>query len=86
MKVILHNLDVQYNGILSVKCDKVIHADGKYAPCQGCFGCWTKHPAAPLTKGNFLAKNIRALWFRHLYSLFLLTYFSPSFQSLRVEF
>ena len=22
-----------------------IAADGKYAACQGCFGCWTKHPA-----------------------------------------
>lgn len=45
MKVILHDLDIQYHEILSGKCDEVIHADGKYAPCQGCFGCWTKHPA-----------------------------------------
>lgn len=45
MKVILHDLDIKYHEMLSGKCDNIIHADGKYAPCQGCFGCWTKHPA-----------------------------------------
>lgn len=45
MKVILHDLDIRYHEILCGKYDAVIHADGKYAPCQGCFGCWTKHPA-----------------------------------------
>lgn len=45
MKVILHDLDIQYHEILSGKSDAIIYADGKYAPCQGCFGCWTKHPA-----------------------------------------
>ena len=45
MKVIVHDLATEYNEILQRKCDVVIHADGKYAPCQGCFGCWTKHPA-----------------------------------------
>lgn len=45
MKVIIHDLGVDYNELLQKKCDVVIHADGKYAPCQGCFGCWTKHPA-----------------------------------------
>ena len=45
MKVILHDLGPEYDEILKTKCDKVINADGKYAPCQGCFGCWTKHPA-----------------------------------------
>ncbi|MCM1037875.1 MAG: NAD(P)H-dependent oxidoreductase [Ruminococcus sp.] len=45
MKIILHDLDMQYHEMLHQKCDEVIHADGKYAPCQGCFGCWTKHPA-----------------------------------------
>ena len=45
MKVIVHDLGAEYNEILQKKCDVVIHADGKYAPCQGCFGCWTKHPA-----------------------------------------
>ena len=45
MKVILHDLGVEYDEIFQKKCNVVINADGKYAPCQGCFGCWTKHPA-----------------------------------------
>ena len=45
MKVILHDLDRSYDGMMEAKCDRMIAADGKYAPCQGCFGCWTKHPA-----------------------------------------
>lgn len=45
MKVILHDLSIQYNEILNGKCKHVIYADGKYTPCQGSFGCWTKHPA-----------------------------------------
>ena len=45
MKVIIHDLDSQYAGMMEAACDRVIAADGKYAPCQGCFGCWTKHPA-----------------------------------------
>ena len=45
MKVILHDLGEEYNERLRKKCDTVICADGRYAPCQGCFGCWTKHPA-----------------------------------------
>ena len=45
MRVILHDLNTQYDGLIAARCDRVIPADGKYAPCQGCFGCWTKHPA-----------------------------------------
>ena len=45
MKVILHDLQGPYAALIQAKCDRVIEADGKYAPCQGCFGCWTKHPA-----------------------------------------
>lgn len=45
MKVIIHDLGPEYEEMLKQKSDKVISADGKYAPCQGCFGCWTKHPA-----------------------------------------
>lgn len=45
MKVIIHDLGEEYNEKLKEKCDEVICADGKYAPCQGCFGCWTKSPA-----------------------------------------
>ena len=45
MKIIVHDLDRPYDGMMEAKCDRSIAADGKYAPCQGCFGCWTKHPA-----------------------------------------
>ncbi len=45
MKVILHDLDGQYGELLASRCDRVIAADGRYAPCQGCFGCWSRHPA-----------------------------------------
>ncbi|MBQ4451637.1 MAG: flavodoxin family protein [Clostridia bacterium] len=45
MKVIIHDLGSRYDGMMEAGCDRVITADGKYAPCQGCFGCWTKHPA-----------------------------------------
>ena len=50
MKVIIHDLGSPYAGLIEAKCDQVIEADGKYAPCQGCFGCWTKHPAACFMK------------------------------------
>lgn len=52
MKVILHDPDIQYHEKLCGKCDEVIYADGKYAPCQGCFGCWTKHPAECFMKDS----------------------------------
>ena len=39
MKVILHDLDQSYGKIIEANCDRMISADGKYAPCQGCFGC-----------------------------------------------
>ena len=45
MRVILHDLGSQYDKMIASGSDRVITADGKYAPCQGCFGCWTKHPA-----------------------------------------
>ena len=45
MRVILHDLDQSFEDLIREKCDAVITADGKYAPCRGCFGCWTKHPA-----------------------------------------
>lgn len=45
IKVILHDLDAQFDGMIASKCDRTIMADGRYAACQGCFGCWTKHPA-----------------------------------------
>ena len=45
MKVIIYDLGEQFDGIIGSRCDHALAADGKYAPCQGCFGCWTKHPA-----------------------------------------
>ncbi|MBO5031878.1 MAG: hypothetical protein J6D08_08345 [Lachnospiraceae bacterium] len=45
MKTIIHDLDEKYDVMLKGKCQDIISANGKYAPCQGCFGCWTKHPA-----------------------------------------
>ena len=45
MRVIIHDLDSGYNSLIADHCDRAVTADGKYAPCQGCFGCWTKHPA-----------------------------------------
>ena len=45
MKVILHDLDPRYEELIGSRCDRAVAADGKYAPCRGCFGCWTRHPA-----------------------------------------
>ena len=45
MKVVLYDLSPEYGALIESKCDRALAADGKYAPCQGCFGCWTKHPA-----------------------------------------
>ena len=45
MKVILHDLGPGYDELIESRCDRVLAADGKYAPCRGCFGCWTRHPA-----------------------------------------
>lgn len=45
MKTIIHDMDKFYDSLFKSKYENVIYADGKYAPCQGCFGCWTKHPA-----------------------------------------
>ena len=45
MKVIIHDLGSRYAGMFEGEGDRIIDADGKYAPCQGCFCCWTKHPA-----------------------------------------
>ena len=52
MKVIIHDLESRYSGAIQGKCDRVVEADGKYAPCQGCFGCWTKHPAECFMKDS----------------------------------
>ena len=46
MKTIIHDLGKEENARLLAAADQVVCADGRYAPCQGCFKCWTKHPAA----------------------------------------
>ncbi len=46
MKTIIHDLGKERNERMLAAADYVICADGRYAPCQGCFRCWTKHPAA----------------------------------------
>lgn len=50
MKWILHDAGSQYSEVLSEFADEVFYADGKYAACQGCFKCWTKHPASCFMK------------------------------------
>lgn len=46
MKTVIHDLGKEQNEKLLAAADRVVCADGRYAPCQGCFKCWTKHPAA----------------------------------------
>ncbi len=50
MKVILHDLGPQYEEMIGSRCDLALAADGAYAPCRGCFGCWTRHPAECVMK------------------------------------
>ena len=45
LQVVFHDLKGDVTNKIETRADKVIFADGKYAPCQGCFKCWTKHPA-----------------------------------------
>lgn len=52
MKIVIHDLGPEADEKLKEKCDAVISANGKYVPCQGCFGCWTKHPAACFMKDS----------------------------------
>ena len=46
MKTVIHDLGKEKNEALLERAERVVCADGRYAPCQGCFNCWTKHPAA----------------------------------------
>ena len=45
MKVIIHDLESSYDDMIRARCGRAVAADGQYAPCRGCFGCWTRHPA-----------------------------------------
>ena len=60
MKTIIHDLGKEQNARLLAAADQVICADGRYAPCQGCFRCWTKHPAACAMKDT-LQESCRVL-------------------------
>ncbi len=52
MKVIVHDLDSSFAEMIGRHCDRAVAADGRYAPCQGCFGCWTGHPAECFMKDS----------------------------------
>ena len=52
MKTIVHDLGKERNSRLLDAADRVVCADGRYAPCQGCFKCWTKHPASCALKDS----------------------------------
>ncbi len=46
MKILIHDLEDNDVEQFVNMSDQVIRADGKYAPCKGCFKCWTKHPVS----------------------------------------
>ena len=52
MKVILYDVGPEYKDMIERRCDRAFAADGRFAPCQGCFGCWTKHPAECFMKDS----------------------------------
>lgn len=52
MKVLIHDRDITLDDSVKEKYDRVIFADGRYAPCQGCFKCWTKTPATCVLKDS----------------------------------
>ncbi|MCR4740846.1 MAG: NAD(P)H-dependent oxidoreductase [Lachnospiraceae bacterium] len=45
MNLLIYDRDITISDSIKEKYDREIHADGRYAPCQGCFKCWTKNPA-----------------------------------------
>ena len=60
MKTIIHDLGEKQNEKLLAFADRVVCADGRYAPCRGCFRCWTKHPASCALKDK-LEQSCRVL-------------------------
>lgn len=52
MRVLIHESAIDFIEGLEKNFDKVVIANGKYAPCQGCFKCWTKHPASCVIKDS----------------------------------
>ena len=51
-RIIIHDLsEVEWSKLeLDLENTIVIPADGKYAPCKGCFGCWLKTPGKCVMK------------------------------------
>ena len=45
MGLLIHDLDAETGKDIGKGFDRVVYADGRYAPCQGCFHCWTRNPA-----------------------------------------
>ena len=60
MKTIIHDLGKEQDSRLLAAADRVVCADGRYAPCQGCFECWTRHPASCALK-DALQQSCRVL-------------------------
>ncbi len=52
MRVLIQDRDITLSDSVKEKYDRVIYADGRYAPCQGCFKCWTKTPATCVMKDS----------------------------------
>ena len=50
MRTIIHDLGKEYSDKLETAADHVIYADGRYAPCRGCFKCWTRNPGSCVLK------------------------------------
>lgn len=46
MTILVYDHEFTLSDFIKEKYDRVICADGRYAPCLGCFKCWTKNPAA----------------------------------------
>ena len=55
MKVILYDLDETNANRIAARCDRALSADGRYAPCQGCFGC-----RLPLGIANLESPRVRS--------------------------
>lgn len=51
-RLIIHDLTDEAFAQLKIDLENtsVIKADGKYAPCKGCFGCWAKTPGKCVLK------------------------------------
>jgi len=62
MKVLIHDLNEQDFLSLGITVDdfEVVNANGSFAPCTGCYGCWFKTPGT--CKTNDGLKNFGAFY------------------------